>query len=81
MSEDRFTNTPQDAARFEAHRAEADNISQRPTLLEALRDEAVWEPGDPCFACGSTETVNIFDGVLLLGAECFGCGRSDYDDD
>lgn len=43
-------------------------------------DDDVWEPGDKCWMCGSTDTVFQFDGVILLGAHCNGCGASDNDE-
>ena len=38
--EDRFTNTPEDAARFEARRGQAEHVDDRPTRAELERDEA-----------------------------------------
>lgn len=47
---------------------------------DAITGEAVtslgWQPGDPCGACGSRDTVWIDD---VTGAHCLSCGR--YDDD
>ena len=40
MREDRFTNTPEDAARYEDMRAETDAAADRPTLAELERDDA-----------------------------------------
>ena len=40
MREDYFTNTPEDAARYEEMRAETDAAADRPTLAELQRDEA-----------------------------------------
>jgi hypothetical protein len=39
MREDRFTNTPEDAARYEARRGQADDVDDRPTLAELQRDD------------------------------------------
>jgi len=39
MSEDRFTNTPEDAGRYEAHCVVPDYGDDRPTLAELQRDE------------------------------------------
>lgn len=41
----------------------------------------VWKPGDPCFTCGSTDTVLVCDGVLQVGAHCNGCGADDWSDE
>jgi hypothetical protein len=38
MKPDYFTNTPEDAARYEAHRGQADDVDDRPTRAEAERD-------------------------------------------
>lgn len=40
-----------------------------------------WKPGDACNSCGSTDTVDVYDGPLLLGAYCNGCHQSDWADD
>lgn len=79
MREDRFTNTPEDAATYEQRRAKS--TDDRPILAEVQGDGVQWEPGDPCYLCGSTDTVEVWDGLVYLGAHCNGCGRDDYADD
>lgn len=44
-------------------------------------DLAAWKPGDPCWSCGSVDTGDLYDGLVLLGAHCNGCGRDDFNDD
>ena len=51
MKEDYFTNTPEDAARYEARRAEPDD--DRPTLAELQRDE--WLASEPVDAWDAHE--------------------------
>ena len=47
MKEDHFTNTPEDAAQYEACRGEADDVDDRPTLAELQRDEYVDDDDEP----------------------------------
>jgi len=39
MTQDRFTNTPEDAGRHEARRGQDNDPDERPTRLEADRDD------------------------------------------
>lgn len=48
MREDRYTNTEHDAGLYESRRGQADDPDDRPTRLEAERDEAAWD--DSCRA-------------------------------
>lgn len=48
---------------------------------ETLDPKNNWAPGDPCYSCGSKDTVEEHDGAINMGAHCNGCGRSDWDDD
>lgn len=80
MREDTFTNTEHDAGLYEQRRS-VEDVDDRPTRMEAERDKADWKPGDPCCSCGSTDTVDVYDGPLLLGAKCNGCKQIDWADD
>lgn len=41
---------------------------------QAVEKRRAWQPGDPCGACGSTDTYG-YDG----NAGCRGCGAHDQD--
>lgn len=44
--------------------------------LDDIPDDEEWNPGDPCAACGSTDTGwDIVDGAV-----CNSCGRTDADE-
>jgi Zn ribbon nucleic-acid-binding protein len=39
-----------------------------------------WRPGDPCYTCGSTDTIWEKDNIMIQ-PHCNGCGRDDYQED
>ena len=71
MREDYFTNTPEDAGAYERMRS-ADDSDDRPTRMEAERDEAdcqhlysevfghvgAWPPGEPIWVCDDCGDVS-----------------------
>ena len=76
MREDHFTNTPDDAGRYEEMRAETDAAADRPTLAELDGDEYDGEsahaPGEYCIEWVGVDLEP--DGPGKVWA-CVECGR------
>jgi len=72
MREDRFTNTPEDAGRYEEMRAETDAAADRPTLAELDGDEVGHASGEYCIEWVGVDLEP--DGPDKVWA-CVECGR------